>query len=39
MPDLAPRTRAKAIAYLGTFFDQIATDDLVRSKVLKSCVA
>ena len=39
VPDLAPRTRAKAIAYLGTFFDQIATDDLVRSKVLKGCVA
>lgn len=37
-PDFSDRTRAKALAYLGSFFDQIATDDLVRTKILKDCI-
>jgi hypothetical protein len=35
---MAERTRTKAIAYLGTFFDDIATDEAVRSNLLKDCI-
>ena len=38
IPGLSDRTRGKALGYLGAFFDQIATDDTVRTKILKSCV-
>lgn len=38
IPGLADRTRGKAIAYLGSFFADIATDDTVRSKILKGCI-
>ncbi len=32
------RTRSKALAYLRGFFDQIASDELVRSQILKECL-
>lgn len=38
IPGLADRTRSKALAYLGTFFEQIASDDTVRSRILKNCI-
>ena len=37
-PSLEQRTRGKALAYLARFFEDIATDDTLRSRVLKSCV-
>jgi hypothetical protein len=39
IPDLSERSRNKALAYLGSFFEQIATDDNVRSKILKDCIS
>jgi len=38
MPGLDDRRRGKALAYLGTFFNDIATDELVGKKVLKDCI-
>lgn len=38
IPGMEERTRRKALSYLGTFFADIATDDLVRERVLKGCV-
>ena len=38
IPGLSDRTRGKALAYLGAFFNQIATDEMVRSKILKGCI-
>ena len=35
---MAERTKSKALAYLGTFFDEIATDEAVRTNLLKDCV-
>lgn len=37
-PGLEERTRARAAAYLEGFFADIATDDGLRSKVLRSCL-
>ena len=39
IPGLEERTRRKALAYLGSFFNEIATDEAVRTNVLKGCVA
>lgn len=39
IPGMSDRTRAKALNFLGAFFDQIATDDSVRSKILKGCIS
>jgi hypothetical protein len=39
IPGMSDRTRAKARAYLAGFFNDIATDELVRTKVLKKCAA
>ena len=38
IPGMEERTRRKALAYLGGFFADIATDDLARQRVLKGCV-
>ncbi len=38
IPGLEERTRSKALAYLRSFFDQIATDEMVRSQILKECL-
>jgi hypothetical protein len=38
IPSLEARTRGKALAYLARFFDDIATDDTLRSRVLKGCI-
>ena len=37
VPGMSERTRSKALAYLGGFYEQIATDETVRGKILKSC--
>jgi hypothetical protein len=37
IPQLEARTRAKATAYLESFFADIATDQKVQSKVLRTC--
>jgi len=39
IPGMSDRTRAKALAFLGSFFGQIATDETVRTKILDSCVS
>jgi hypothetical protein len=39
IPGISDRTRAKALAYLGGFFGQIATDEMVKTKILKNCVS
>jgi hypothetical protein len=39
IPGMSDRTRAKAVAYLAGFYDDIATDDSVRTKILKKCSA
>ena len=39
IPGLSDRTRGKALSYLSGFFDQIATDETVRSKILKGCIS
>ena len=36
---LTPRPRAKALAYLASFYDQIATDESLNAKVLKKCMS
>ena len=38
VPGLEERTRRKAISYLAGFFADIATDELVRERLLKECV-
>ena len=38
IPGLAERTRSKSLAYLAEFFTQIATDETVKTKILKDCV-
>lgn len=38
VPGMAERTKSKAIAYLGTFFADIATDEAVRANLLKDCL-
>ena len=38
IPGMDNRTRGKALAYLGRFFEDIATDASVQARVLKSCV-
>ena len=38
IPGLEERTRRKALAYLGSFFGEIATDDTVRANLLKDCI-
>jgi hypothetical protein len=38
IPGMSDRTRAKALAYLGGFFSQIATDEAVKAKILMNCV-
>jgi hypothetical protein len=35
---ISDRTRAKALAYLASFFGQIATDETVKAKILNNCV-
>jgi len=35
---LAERPRAKALSYLAAFYNDIATDDSVRAKVLNKCI-
>ena len=37
VPGMSAKTQSKAIAYLGGFFSDIATDDSVRTKILKGC--
>ena len=37
IPGMADKTRSKALAYLGGFFQQIATDEAVRANILKQC--
>ena len=39
IPGLSERTRAKALAYLAGFYEQIATDQTMQAKVLKSCIS
>jgi hypothetical protein len=36
---LSQRPRAKALAFLADFYSQIASDDLVKAKILKNCVS
>ena len=38
IPGLEERTRRKAVAYLGSFYAEIATDDAVRKNLLKECL-
>lgn len=38
VPGMAERTKSKALAYLGTFYTDIATDDAVRANLLKDCI-
>jgi hypothetical protein len=38
IPGMTERTRAKALAYLGSFYAQIATDQSVQTNILKKCV-
>lgn len=37
IPGISERTRAKALAYLGEFYNEIATDQTVQAKILKNC--
>lgn len=37
VPGMSDKTRSNAVAYLAGFYGQIATDDMLRSKVLKDC--
>jgi hypothetical protein len=39
IPGMSERTRSKALGYLAGFFNEIATDESVRSKILKKCLA
>ena len=38
IPSMEQRTRKDALSYLGKFFDDIANDETMRAKVLKSCI-
>jgi hypothetical protein len=38
IPGLEERMKRKALAYLGTFYSEIATDEAVRANVLKDCI-
>ena len=38
IPGMEPRTRKDALSYLARFYDDIATDASLQSRVLKSCV-
>lgn len=38
IPGFDPRTRTKAISYLGSFFAEIATDENMRAKILNKCL-
>ncbi|MCL6699779.1 hypothetical protein LZ496_13435 [Sphingomonas sp. NSE70-1] len=35
---MSERTKAKALAYLATFYEDIATDEAVRTNLLKTCL-
>jgi len=37
IPGMAEKTRSKALEYLSGFYDQIATDEFLRAKILKNC--
>jgi hypothetical protein len=37
IPGMAEKTRSKALEYLSGFYEQIATDELLRAKILKNC--
>jgi hypothetical protein len=39
IPGMSERTRAKALAYLAAFYEQIATDQTMQAKVLKNCIS
>jgi hypothetical protein len=38
IPGMTTSTQRKALAFLGRFFEQIATDEIVRTKILKDCL-
>ena len=38
IPAMSERTRARALSYLAGFFKDIATDDMIRAKLLKTCI-
>ena len=38
VPGMDERTRKKSLGFLANFFSDIATDDSVRTKVLKDCI-
>jgi hypothetical protein len=38
IPGLDDRTKSKALSYLASFFNEIATDDAVRTNLLKDCI-
>ena len=38
IPEMSARTRSKALAYLSGFFDDIATDETIRTKLFKTCI-
>ncbi|HXG80741.1 MAG TPA: hypothetical protein VNJ05_02965 [Sphingomicrobium sp.] len=38
IPGMTPSTQRKALSYLARFFEQIATDQSVRAKILKDCL-
>ena len=39
VPQLEPRSRQQALAYLASFFTDIATDESVAARVLKTCAS
>lgn len=38
IPGMTPSTQRRALGFLGRFFEQIATDNSVRTKILKDCL-
>ena len=38
IPAMSARTRSKALSYLAGFFKDIASDDAIRAKLLKTCI-
>ncbi|HET9335177.1 MAG TPA: hypothetical protein VFO12_02080 [Sphingomicrobium sp.] len=38
IPGMSPATQRKAVGFLSRFFNEIATDDSVRAKILKDCI-
>lgn len=38
IPGLSDATRRKALSYLGSFYDDIANDDAVRTNLIKDCM-